>query len=129
MVGSINADLVFHLQRVPRAGETLAARGMATHPGGKVRGKGGQGMRVACLRRVGQQSTGVLIQQSGAHLACLMPCCCRLLPTCCRAATRLRRPRAWAAPPASWRSWAGTRRRTCEALLLLLLGLDALRHA
>ena len=38
VVGSVNADLVFTLQRVPRAGETLAARGLATHPGGKARG-------------------------------------------------------------------------------------------
>lgn len=36
VAGSVNADLVFSLQRVPRAGETLAARGLAVHPGGKV---------------------------------------------------------------------------------------------
>ncbi|PRW20369.1 hypothetical protein C2E21_9039 [Chlorella sorokiniana] len=35
VAGSVNADLVFSLQRVPRAGETLAARGLAVHPGGK----------------------------------------------------------------------------------------------
>ncbi len=40
VAGSVNADLVFSLQRVPRAGETLAARGLAVHPGGKVRAAG-----------------------------------------------------------------------------------------
>ncbi|KAI7836988.1 hypothetical protein COHA_009170 [Chlorella ohadii] len=35
VAGSVNADLVFSLQRVPRAGETLAARALAVHPGGK----------------------------------------------------------------------------------------------
>ena len=37
VTGSVNADLVFTLQRVPRAGETLPARSLAVHPGGKVR--------------------------------------------------------------------------------------------
>ena len=41
VAGSVNADLVFSLQRVPRAGETLAARGLAVHPGGKVLVTGG----------------------------------------------------------------------------------------
>jgi len=36
VAGSVNADLVFSLARVPRAGETLPARSMAVHPGGKV---------------------------------------------------------------------------------------------
>jgi ribokinase len=37
VTGSLNADLVFTLQRVPHAGETLAARSFTVHPGGKVR--------------------------------------------------------------------------------------------
>ena len=37
VAGSVNADLVFSMQRVPRAGETLPARSLAVHPGGKVR--------------------------------------------------------------------------------------------
>lgn len=36
VAGSVNADLVFSLQRVPKAGETLAARSLTVHPGGKV---------------------------------------------------------------------------------------------
>ena len=35
VVGSLNADLVVHVERFPRAGETLAARGFARFPGGK----------------------------------------------------------------------------------------------
>lgn len=36
VAGSLNADLVFSLHRVPKAGETLAARSLTVHPGGKV---------------------------------------------------------------------------------------------
>ena len=35
VVGSINLDLVARVERLPRAGETLAARGFARFPGGK----------------------------------------------------------------------------------------------
>ncbi|HZP73356.1 MAG TPA: ribokinase [Gaiellaceae bacterium] len=35
VVGSINVDLVAHVERLPRAGETVAARGFARIPGGK----------------------------------------------------------------------------------------------
>ncbi len=37
VAGSLNADIVLSLARVPAKGETLAALGLATHPGGKVR--------------------------------------------------------------------------------------------
>lgn len=37
VAGSVNADFVYQLLRVPRAGETLPAKSMAVHPGGKVR--------------------------------------------------------------------------------------------
>lgn len=36
-VGSLNCDLVLPVNRVPQPGETLAANGMDTIPGGKVR--------------------------------------------------------------------------------------------
>jgi ribokinase len=34
-VGSVNLDLVARVERLPRAGETLPARGVSRHPGGK----------------------------------------------------------------------------------------------
>jgi len=37
VVGSANADLVFNIERLPLAGETMAAFGLETIPGGKVR--------------------------------------------------------------------------------------------
>lgn len=38
VVGSVNADLVFNVPRLPAAGETLDAKSMDTFPGGKVGG-------------------------------------------------------------------------------------------
>ncbi|MDT7743792.1 MAG: ribokinase [Actinomycetota bacterium] len=35
VVGSVNLDLVARVERLPRAGETLPARGVTRHPGGK----------------------------------------------------------------------------------------------
>jgi ribokinase len=35
VVGSVNLDLVARVERLPRAGETLPARGVSRHPGGK----------------------------------------------------------------------------------------------
>ncbi|MBU0595518.1 ribokinase, partial [Candidatus Bipolaricaulota bacterium] len=35
VVGSINMDLVIELKRLPRPGETVAGRNVATYPGGK----------------------------------------------------------------------------------------------
>lgn len=37
VVGSVNADLVLCVDRLPQPGETLGARSLAFHPGGKVR--------------------------------------------------------------------------------------------
>ncbi|PSC74376.1 ribokinase [Micractinium conductrix] len=48
VAGSLNADLVFSLQRVPRAGETLAARGMTTMPGGKGGNQAAAAARLGC---------------------------------------------------------------------------------
>jgi hypothetical protein len=36
VVGSINADLVLSVDRLPQAGETMGAKGMSFFPGGKV---------------------------------------------------------------------------------------------
>ena len=68
VAGSVNADLVFSLQRVPRAGETLAARGLAVHPGGKVRG----GRRRRC-RRPRRLTTATVSSLSLTLLPHLMP--------------------------------------------------------
>jgi hypothetical protein len=36
VVGSVNADLVLSVDRLPQPGETLGAKGMSVFPGGKV---------------------------------------------------------------------------------------------
>lgn len=36
VVGSVNADMVLQVERLPEAGETLAAGNLETFPGGKV---------------------------------------------------------------------------------------------
>ena len=36
VVGSINADLVVEVPRLPAQGETLAAEGLTVYPGGKA---------------------------------------------------------------------------------------------
>ena len=36
VVGSINADMVLQVERLPKEGETLAASNLTTFPGGKV---------------------------------------------------------------------------------------------
>lgn len=40
VVGSVNADLVLHIDRLPQPGETLGASNMQFFPGGKVGGSG-----------------------------------------------------------------------------------------
>ena len=37
VVGSINADLVLEVERLPKDGETMGASSLNTFPGGKVR--------------------------------------------------------------------------------------------
>ncbi len=36
VVGSVNADMVLQVERLPKEGETLAASNLLTFPGGKV---------------------------------------------------------------------------------------------
>ena len=36
VVGSVNADMVLQVERIPAEGETLAAKGLEVFPGGKV---------------------------------------------------------------------------------------------
>lgn len=36
VVGSVNADMVLQVERLPKEGETLAASNLMTFPGGKV---------------------------------------------------------------------------------------------
>ncbi|KAL4853503.1 Ribokinase [Chlorella vulgaris] len=48
VAGSVNVDLVFSLHRVPHAGETLAARGFTTHPGGKGGNQAAAAARLGC---------------------------------------------------------------------------------
>lgn len=38
VVGSINADLVIEVDRLPKKGETISGGAMTVHPGGKVLG-------------------------------------------------------------------------------------------
>lgn len=46
VVGSVNLDLVFHVAKLPRPGETLLGGSFATHPGGKG---ANQAAAIACL--------------------------------------------------------------------------------
>jgi hypothetical protein len=85
VAGSVNADLVFSLQRVPKAGETLAARSLTVHPGGKV---------------------GEMVLPAAAARLPPTHCLCRhwlLTPTrgvaSCREAIKRLQPLAWDMPP------------------------------
>jgi hypothetical protein len=80
VVGSINADLVLKVDRVPKPGETLGASSLEFFPGGKVWRAGDTNHsqpRPAAARRL----------PAGA---------------CCRAPTRPRPRPSWATPPTSW---------------------------
>ncbi|EFN51579.1 hypothetical protein CHLNCDRAFT_140074 [Chlorella variabilis] len=48
VAGSVNADFVYQLLRVPRAGETLPAKSMAVHPGGKGGNQAAAAARLGC---------------------------------------------------------------------------------
>lgn len=52
VAGSVNADIVLSLARVPAKGETLAARGLATHPGGKGGNQAAAAARLGCPTRL-----------------------------------------------------------------------------
>jgi ribokinase len=62
VVGSINIDLVAHVDRIPERGETLPGWDFATHPGGKGANQAAAvarlGYRVAMIGRVGSDVFG-----------------------------------------------------------------------
>ena len=65
VIGSVNLDLVFHVAKLPQAGETLLGGSFATHPGGKG---ANQAAAIACLGGdvefvgcVGKDSEGELL--------------------------------------------------------------------
>ena len=116
VAGSLNADLVFSLQRVPRAGETLAARGMTTMPGGKVRDvRRGRMAPTAAAAAAATRS----LRRRRLSIAPLRP------PPIPRVATRQQRRPVWDAPPSWWRKWGATRRRACALLRAVQAGSSA----
>ena len=66
--GSLNMDLVLRVPRAPEAGETLTARGFATHPGGKGANQAlacaRQGAQVVMAGRVGDDAFGATLRAS-----------------------------------------------------------------
>jgi ribokinase len=68
VVGSINIDLVAHVERIPARGETLLGRGFETNPGGKGANQaaavGRLGYPVAMIGRVGADRFGEQLRQS-----------------------------------------------------------------
>jgi len=62
VVGSVNEDVVLHVGRQPRPGETLPARSVTRSPGGKGANQAAaaarQGTRVQLLGRVGEDPAG-----------------------------------------------------------------------
>ncbi|CAG9466930.1 unnamed protein product [Pedinophyceae sp. YPF-701] len=79
VVGSANCDLVLSLDRVPDAGETLAARSLETHPGGKGANQAAAaaclGQRTCFVGQVGDDSSGTYMRHElaarGVDLAAL----------------------------------------------------------
>jgi ribokinase len=68
VVGSLNADLVTRLERFPAPGETVTARDLAVHAGGKGANQAYAaarlGGRVAMLGCIGRDANGELLLQS-----------------------------------------------------------------
>jgi ribokinase len=68
VVGSINIDLVTHVERIPARGETLPGRNFETHPGGKGANQaaavGRLGYPVAIIGRIGSDVFGEQLRQS-----------------------------------------------------------------
>ncbi|KAL4431479.1 hypothetical protein ABPG75_006735 [Micractinium tetrahymenae] len=68
VAGSVNADIVLSLARVPAKGETLAARGLATHPGGKGGNQAAAAARLGCTTRlvaqVGQDAQASMLRDA-----------------------------------------------------------------
>ena len=71
VVGSLNLDLVVRVDRLPDAGETLAARGYAEHAGGKGANQAvaaaRAGGRVAMVGRVGRDEAGARLRDGLAE--------------------------------------------------------------
>lgn len=106
VVGSINADLVAEVDRLPKPGETLAADSLKVFPGGKVislwmqaanAASRGPGCRVQVVALCWRPSVGV---QRRPDTLCL------LLPDR-RAPTKQRQRRGWATPPTLWARCVG----------------------
>ena len=122
VVGSVNADLVLEVDRLPVLGETLAADSMAVFPGGKVRRRrprcGGGGGSLP--PRSPHPAPPVCPSAQGLSLATLPSpshCCLRrpLLPRDGRAPIPPPPRRGSGTPPTLWGRWGGTRTRACCA--------------
>ena len=68
VVGSLNMDLVMHMDRAPAGGETLPSRDFATLPGGKGANQAvacaRMGARVAMVGRVGADANGEVLRSA-----------------------------------------------------------------
>jgi len=68
VVGSANADLVFNIERLPLAGETMAAFGLETIPGGKGANQAAAAAMLGCqtyfIGQVGQDANAAMLRDS-----------------------------------------------------------------
>ncbi|MFF5209345.1 ribokinase [Streptosporangium sp. NPDC000396] len=68
VVGSVNADLVVHVDRRPAPGETVLGSDLAVHPGGKGANQAVAaarlGARVALLGRIGSDANGEFLRRA-----------------------------------------------------------------
>jgi len=68
VVGSVNADLVFDVPRLPAAGETLEASAMSTFPGGKGANQAAAAARLGCrtyfVGQVGKDANASMLQRA-----------------------------------------------------------------
>ena len=79
VVGSLNLDTSITLERMPQPGETIAARGISLHPGGKGANQafalGRLGCPVAMVGAVGQDAAGDTLleslQAAGVDCSCV----------------------------------------------------------
>lgn len=68
VIGSVNADLVFEVPRVPAPGETLEAQSMSTFPGGKGANQAAAAARLGCqtlfIGQVGDDANAEMLRRS-----------------------------------------------------------------